>query len=51
MNKTKRQYITMNSLYAGVATMHNWLLQPYRNSMPVSDAIEFIHERPDRIHT
>ncbi|HTH32106.1 MAG TPA: hypothetical protein VL946_12225 [Lacibacter sp.] len=51
MNKTKRQYIRMNSLHACSATMHSWLQQPNRNSMPISDVNEFIQQRPDCILT
>ncbi|MEQ1797266.1 MAG: hypothetical protein ABL872_04900 [Lacibacter sp.] len=51
MIRTKRQYIRLSLTHAFESSVHSWLLQPNRNRMPNSYVIDFIHKRPDSIHT
>ncbi|MEJ8817006.1 hypothetical protein [Lacibacter sp. H407] len=51
MIRTKREDIRLSLTHAMKSSMHSWLLQPNRNGMPNSYVIDFIHKRPDCIHT
>ncbi len=51
MIRPKQQYIRFSLKHALQSLMHSWLLQPNRNGMPNSYVIDFIHKRPDCIHT
>ncbi|HLO37227.1 MAG TPA: hypothetical protein VK173_01930 [Lacibacter sp.] len=51
MIRTKRKDIRLSLKLALQSSMHSWLLQPNRNGMPNSYVIDFIHKRPDCIHT
>jgi hypothetical protein len=51
MIRTKRGGIRFSLIHALESKMHSWLLQPNGNGMPNSYVIDFIHKRPDCIHT
>lgn len=51
MIRTKTEYIRLNLKHAVKSSVQNWLQQPTGNRMPLRNANDFNHMRPDCILT